>query len=72
MTDELYAHYNAAIGSLMLARKHYADACEEQGPDSWAAEQAKDYLDREIAHRDQLREQYDAVARGRPAGSRDV
>jgi len=71
MTDEMYDRYNAAIGSLMLARKQYADACEEHGPDSWAAEQAKEYLAREIAHRDDVRTQYDASSRAHPAGQRD-
>jgi hypothetical protein len=68
MSDDLYAHYNAAIGSLMLARKQYADACEEHGADSWAAERAKEYLAREIVHRDRVRVQYDAASRAHPAG----
>ena len=71
MTEELYAEYNAAIGSLMVARKQYADACESQGAESWAAEQAQEYLSREIEHRDRVRERYDAAARGRPSGERD-
>lgn len=68
MSDDAYTAYNAAIGSLMLARKKYADACEEHGADSRAAEQAKNYLALEIAHRDQVREQYDAASRGQAAG----
>jgi hypothetical protein len=68
MTNDLYADYNAAIGSLMLARKQYADACEAHGTNSWAAEQAREYLAREIAHRDQVRVQYDAASRAHAAG----
>ena len=71
MSNELYAEYNAAIGSLMVARKQYADACETQGPESWAAEQAWEYLTREVEHRDQVRARYDAAARTRPPGERD-
>ena len=70
MSNALYAEYNAAIGSLMAARKQYADACENQGAESWAAEQAQEYLSREIQHRDRVRERYDATARGRPSGDR--
>jgi hypothetical protein len=68
MSDELYTEYSAAIGSLMVARKQYADACEDQGVESWAAEQAHDYLTREIEHRDQVRERYDAAAPVGPTG----
>jgi hypothetical protein len=68
MSEELYSEYSAAIGSLMVARKQYADACDDQGAESWAAEQAQDYLTREIEHRDQVRERYDAAARDRPTG----
>ena len=71
MSDELYLEYNATIGSVMLARKPYADACKEQGKDSWAAERAQEYLTREIEHRDEVRGRYDAAARGRPHGERD-
>ena len=71
MSDELYREYNAAIGALMVARQQYADACESQGAESWAAEQAQEYLTREVEHRDQVRERYDAAARGRPPGDRD-
>lgn len=71
MSDEMYVEYNAAIGALMVARKEYADACETQGADSWAAEQAQEYVTREVAHRDQVRERYDAAARHRPQGLRD-
>jgi hypothetical protein len=71
MNNPLYAEYNAAIGAVMVARKQYADACEHQGADSWAAEQAQEYLTREVKHRDQIREQYDAAARGRPPSERD-
>ena len=71
MSDELYREYNAAIGALMVARQQYADACETQGAESWAAQQAQEYLTREVEHRDQVRERYDAAARGRPPGDRD-
>lgn len=70
MSDELYLEYNAAIAALMVARKQYADACKDQGPESWAAEQAQEYMTREVAHRDQVRERYDA-ARNRTSGERD-
>lgn len=70
MSDELYLEYNNAIGSLMAARKGYEDACESQGAESWAAEQAQEYLNREVAHRDEVRERYDAAARSRPPGER--
>ncbi|HLJ66365.1 MAG TPA: hypothetical protein VKX16_03275 [Chloroflexota bacterium] len=71
MSNTLYAEYNAAIGALMAARKLYADACEHQGAESWAAEQAQEYLSRQIEHRDEVRGRYDAAARGRPPGERD-
>ena len=71
MTEELYAEYNAAIGSVMMARKWLADACENQGSESWAAAQAREYLAREIEHRDRVRKRYDAAARYRPSGERD-
>ena len=71
MSDELYAESNAAIGAVMMARKQSADACENQGVESWAAEQAQEYLTREGAHRDRVRELYDAAARKRPSGARD-
>lgn len=72
MSDALYEKYNAAIGSVMAARKRYVDACEGQGAESWAAQQAQEYLTREVAHRDEVREQYDAAARTRPAREHDV
>jgi hypothetical protein len=71
MSEELFLEYNAAIGALMVARKRYADACEHQGADSWAAEQAQEYLTREMKHRDEVRERYDAAAHGRPPGERN-
>lgn len=71
MSNELYFEYNAAIGALMVARKGYADACESQGSESWAAEQAQEYLARQVEHRDQVRIRYDAAARNRPPGERD-
>jgi hypothetical protein len=71
MSNNLYAEYNATIGSVLSARKLYADACKEQGMESWAAEQAQEYLAREIEHRDRVRERYDAAARTRPPGERD-
>ena len=71
MNEELYAEYNAAIGAVMLAQKQYTDACDDQGMESWAAERAREYLDREIEHRDRVREVYDAAARRRAPGMRD-
>lgn len=71
MSAELYAEYNAAIGSLMVARKRYADACENQGADSWVAAQAQEELTREVEHRDRVREQYDAAARTQTPGERN-
>ena len=71
MSDELYVDYNATIASVMSARKRYVDACESQGAESWAAEQAQEYPSREIQHRDEVRGRYDAAARGRPPGDRD-
>jgi len=71
MSSPLYAEYNAAIGSLMAARKQYADACETQGADSWAAEQAQEYPTREIEHRDRVRKHYDSAARKGPPEERD-
>lgn len=60
MSDELFNEYGASIGCVMDARKRYADACEAQGADSWAAQQAQEYLSRQITHRDDLRVRYDA------------
>jgi hypothetical protein len=71
MGNELYAEYNAAIGSLMAARQQYLDTCEKYGAESWPAEQAHEYLTREIEHRDEVRKRYDAAARGRPPGERN-
>lgn len=64
MNDQLSNEYGAAIGSVFDARKRYDAACEAQGSDSWAAQQAHEYLEREIDHRNQLREQYDAASKG--------
>ena len=71
MSEALYAEYNAAIGALIAARQQYAEACATQGVESWAAEQAQEYLTREIEHRDRVRLRYDAAARGRPPGERN-
>lgn len=71
MSDQLYEEYNAVIGSVMAARKLYADACESQGAESRAAERAHEYLTREVERRDRVRERYDSAARGRPPGERD-
>src|SRR5579875_543758 len=64
---QLYQEYNAAIGSVNNARQQYERACANHGADSWAAEQAQSYLDREIAHRDEVRARYDAAS-GERAG----
>lgn len=58
--DALSDEYRASVGSVMQARKRYEEVCEAQGPDSWSAQQAQEYLGREIEHRNQMREQYDA------------
>ncbi|HEX8917406.1 MAG TPA: hypothetical protein VF898_02795 [Chloroflexota bacterium] len=71
MSDDLNAEYRAAIRSMAAARKQYADACEYQGPESWAAEMAKDYLTREIQHRDQVQKRYDQATHQETAGEDD-
>lgn len=71
MSDELYLEYSSAIGSLRAARKRYSDACVAQGAESWAAEQAHEYLTREIEHRDEVQGRYDAAASDRPPGERN-
>ena len=63
MNEDLYREYGAAIGAVMDARKQYEVTCAAQGSQSWAAEQAHDYLEREIGHRDQMRERYDAASK---------
>ena len=62
MSDELSDEYGAAIGSVMDARKRYEVTCAAQGSDSWAAQQAQDYLRREIEHRNEMRDRHDATA----------
>ncbi len=62
LNDEVSEEYSAAIGSVMDARKRYEEACSTQGADSWAAQQAHDYLTREIDHRNEMRARYDATA----------
>lgn len=72
MSTDLYTEYNAAIGELISARKQYTDACESQGTDSWAAEQAQEYVSREVAHLNEVRERYDSAALKRSPDNRDV
>ena len=60
--DQLGDEYGAAIGSVMDARKRYEAVCAAQGSDSWAAQQAHDYLLREMEHRNRMREKHDAAA----------
>jgi len=71
MSDQLYAQYSSATGALMMARKRYGDICANQGAESWAAEQAQEYLIREIEHRDLVRELHDAADRQRAPGLSD-
>ena len=65
MTHEPSDEYGAAIGSVFAARSRYEALCAAQGAESWAAKQAHDYLEREIAHRNKLRRQHDEAAYGR-------
>jgi hypothetical protein len=67
MNNELSDAYGAAIGSVFEARKQYETACADQGSDSWAAQQAHEYLAREIEHRNQMRVRHDAAAGERTA-----
>jgi hypothetical protein len=59
--EQLSDAYREAVGSVMAARTAYDQICAAQGAESWPARQAKEYLTREINHRNQLREQYDVV-----------
>lgn len=67
MDQQVSTEYNAAVGSVMDARKRYETACTAQGAESWAAQQAREYLDREIEHRNEMRRRYDAAV-NTPAG----
>lgn len=69
MSSELYLEYGSAIRSLSDARLRYAEVCKDQGSESWAAEQAKGYLDREMQHRDKIRDRYDAARKALEAPS---
>ncbi len=62
MNNQASDEYGAAIGTVMAARKQYESACAVQGSDSWAAQQAHDYLLREVEHRNEMRKCYDAAA----------
>lgn len=62
MNDQAGDEYSAAVGSVMDARKKYESTCEAQGADSWAAQQAHDYLEREIDHRNEMRRRHDEAA----------
>ena len=53
--------YNEAVGAVMAARRQYEAMCDGQGAESWAAEQARDYLQRQIEHRDEMRKRHDAA-----------
>jgi len=68
MSDQLSDEYGAAIGSVMDARKRYEAACAAQGSDSWAAQQAHEYLVREVDHRNDMRQRHDAAVRERVYG----
>lgn len=62
MSEPMNDEYGAAIGSVMAARKQYETTCAAQGSDSWAAQQAHDYLLRETEHRNEMRVRHDAAA----------
>lgn len=64
--ERLSDAYREAVGSVMAARTLFDQACAAHGADSWPARQAQDYLTREIAHRNELRAQYDHVIDQRP------
>lgn len=68
MNDQLSDEYGAAIGSVMAARKRYEAACAAHGPASWAAQQAHEYLVREVDHRNKMRQQHDAAVREKVYG----
>lgn len=68
MSDRTGDEYNDSVGSVMRARKSYEAACAVQGADSWAAEQAKEYLDRQVAHRDEMRLRHDEAEGNREIG----
>ncbi|GAC1474479.1 MAG: hypothetical protein PVSMB7_29550 [Chloroflexota bacterium] len=55
--------YAESVGSVVAARNAYEAACAAHGAESWAAEQAQAYLQREIEHRNQMRTQHDAGVR---------
>jgi len=59
--------YNASVGAVVHARKEYETACTAMGADSWGAEQAKTYLDRQIQHRDEMRVLHDESETRRPS-----
>lgn len=65
MTNPVRDEYGEAIGSVMAARKAYETVCAAQGKDSWAAQQALEYLSREIAHRNEVRQRHDEAVDGR-------
>ncbi|GAC1511052.1 MAG: hypothetical protein NVS2B16_11940 [Chloroflexota bacterium] len=58
----------AATRSVVEARSRYEVVCATQGEESWAAQQAHDYLEREIVHRNEVRRCQDAGAYGRREG----
>ncbi|MGI8826463.1 MAG: hypothetical protein ACR2JC_12605 [Chloroflexota bacterium] len=62
MNKEMSDEYGESIGAVMDARKQYDDVCAVHGTESWAAEQAHDYLQRATVHRDDMRERYDGAS----------
>ncbi len=68
MNNQQSDEYSDSVGSVVNARKEYEAACAAAGADSWPAEQAKDYLDRQIQHRDEMRVRHDEAAGRRPNG----
>lgn len=61
VTDTAIDEYGAAIGSVMEARRRYEVACRTYGEGSLAAQQAAEFLAREIKHRDEMRVRHDAA-----------
>lgn len=59
MRDSYGDEYTMAVGAVVQARKAYESACIAFGVDSWGAEQAKEYLDRQITYRNEMRALHD-------------
>lgn len=70
MSDQNGDEYNDSVGAVFQARKEYDAACAAFGADSWRAEQAKEYLDRQVAHRNVMRTRHDEAEKGQVSGMR--